>query len=206
MSERGPRSRRATYQDVLDAPAPDVAQVVDGELYLTPRRGGPYEAVRTSIGFELGTWFHHGTSGAGGWILLDQPELHFGEDVLVPDLAAWRRDRMPSMPDTPYFTLAPDWVCEVAWQAENHLDPTRKLAVYGREGVQRVWLVNPPERSLEVLHLQAGTWQSSGVHSGSAVVHLEPFEMFSLDLSRLWFGIRRGASQADVSLPDPDKS
>src|SRR5262245_26554666 len=109
-----PARRRATYEDVIAAPPHKVAEVIDGELHLQPRPGGPHAAAATALGEELGPPFKRGRGGPGGWILLFEPELHLGEDILVPDLAGWRRERMPIITtEVPYFTLSPDWICEV---------------------------------------------------------------------------------------------
>src|SRR5438067_6395975 len=105
--------RRATYQDVIDAPENMIAEIVGGELRLSPRPFSPHTAVASSIGDELGPPFKRGRGGPGGWLILDEPELHLGDDVLVPDLAGWRRERMPTGPDQAYFPLAPGWICAV---------------------------------------------------------------------------------------------
>src|SRR5688572_33185759 len=109
-----PAARHASYEDVLAAPPEKVAEVVDGELYLNPRPAGPHTAAATALGEELGPPFKRGRGGPGGWIILFEPELHLGANILVPDLAGWRRERLPVITNRlPYFELAPDWACEV---------------------------------------------------------------------------------------------
>jgi Uma2 family endonuclease len=118
---------------------------------------------------------------------LDEPELHLGGDILVPDLAGWRRERMPAVTaDEPYFTLVPDWACEVLSQSTEAMDRARKLPIYGREGVQHVWLVDPLQRTLEVLRRQNTEWLIAGVYEGEAKVRAEPFEALELELGVLW--------------------
>ena len=140
-------SRRATYQDVLDAPPDKVAEVVDGTLYIFHRPAAPHTLAASALGGIVSPHFHHGRGGPGGWWILDEPELHLGEDIVVPDIAGWRRERMPVYPDTAYFTLAPDWICEV-------LSPsTRKLDLGGQErgvrpGRGRIPMVRRPDRPL----------------------------------------------------------
>ncbi|MYK58719.1 MAG: Uma2 family endonuclease, partial [Rhodospirillaceae bacterium] len=114
--------RRATYQDVIDAPAHMVAEVVEGALYTHPRPAPPHALASSSLGGELSSPFQKGRGGPGGWWIIDEPELHLGEDILVPDIAGWRRERMPDFPDTAFFTLAPDWVCEVLSPSTRDLD------------------------------------------------------------------------------------
>ena len=130
--------------------------------------------------------FDRGRDGPGGWILLFEPELHLGDDVLVPDFAGWRRERMPQPPRTAAFTLAPDWVCEVLSPSTAVLDRAAKLPVYAREGVQHVWLVDPVLRTLEVFRLHEGRYSLLITHTGKGRVRVEPFEALELELAYLW--------------------
>jgi len=182
-----PAKRRATYQDVIDAPPHMVAEVIDGDLDLQPRPAKPHAAAATALGEELGPPFKRGRGGPGGWILLFEPELHLRADILVPDLAGWRRERMPAMTnDEPFFTLAPDWACEVLSPRTEVKDRAKKLPIYARESVGHVWLVDPLLRTLEVLRRQGSEWLIVGVHEGLARVRAEPFDAIELDLSILW--------------------
>lgn len=182
-----PAKRRATYQDVLDAPEHMVAEILGGELYLHPRPAKPHAAAASALGEELGPPFKRGRGGPGGWILLDEPELHLGEDVLVPDLAGWRRERMPAITtDEPFFTLSPDWVCEVLSESTASTDRSKKLRIYAREGVGHAWLVDPIRRTLEVLRRVEKKWLIVEVYEADEKVRAEPFDAFELDLSILW--------------------
>src|SRR4051812_49194820 len=107
-----PARRVATYADIVALPPHVVGEIVDGELSVSPRPASPHTAAASILGAELIGPFWKGRGGPGGWIILDEPELHLGANVLVPDLAGWRRERMPQIPDAAAFTLAPDWVCE----------------------------------------------------------------------------------------------
>jgi Uma2 family endonuclease len=181
--------RRATYQDVLDAPPPKVAQIIDGELIVLPRPAAPHASASSKLGWALGPPFDRkggSPAGPGGWILLFEPELHLGDDILVPDLAAWRRERMPSVPDAAYFTLAPDWVCEVLSPSTAKLDRARKVPIYAREEVAHVWLVDPAARTLEVMRREGPRWLLVGVWSDDARPRAEPFDAIDLELGALW--------------------
>ncbi len=134
----------------------------------------------------LGGPFDLGEGGPGGWLLLDEPELHLGQDVLVPDLAGWRRERLPVLPKGAAFNLAPDWACEVLSPSTSRLDRKVKVPVYAREGVGHLWLVDPEARTLEVLRLGEGRYVQLGVHEGAVRVRAAPFEALELDLARLW--------------------
>jgi Uma2 family endonuclease len=178
--------KRATYEDVLNAPENKVAEILDGELFLSPRPAPRHAVTSSRLGFLIGGPFDQGSGGPGGWWILDEPELHFGEQVVVPDLAGWRRERLPAMPDEAFFSLAPDWVCEVLSPSTGRIDRGRKLRIYAEAGVAHAWLVNPLERTLEVLRLREGAWTIVAVCSDSDTVRIEPFEAIELELGRLW--------------------
>ena len=177
--------KRATYEDVLNAPENKVAEILDGELFLSPRPATRHTVASSRLGRVLGP-FDDDPVGPGGWWILDEPELHFGEHVVVPDLAGWRRERMPTIPDEAFFTLAPDWACEVLSPSTERIDRGRKLRIYAEAAVAHVWLVKPSDRTLEVLRLRDGAWTIAGVFEDAAVVRAEPFEAIELALGRLW--------------------
>jgi Uma2 family endonuclease len=186
--------RQATYADVLAAPEDMMAELIDGELDLQPRPAKPHALAATALGEELGPPFKRGRGGPGGWILVDEPEVHFGANVLVPDLAGWRRERLPVVTtEEAYFTLAPDWVCEVLSRATAAKDRVKKLPIYAKHGVSHVWLVDPIARLLEVLRLHEGQWIIAAVHHDSEKVRAEPFGALELDLGILWADVDLGA-------------
>ena len=179
-------TRRATYRDVLDAPPHMVAEIVEGALHLQPRPAMSHALAGSSLGVELGGPFQRGRGGPGGWWIIDEPELHFGEDVLVPDLAGWRRERMPDYPDTPYCTLAPDWVCEILSPSTRKFDLEEKRPIYAREGVGHLWLVDPAARALEAFVLSNGEWSPAGSAKNDDSVSFPPFEAIAFPLDALW--------------------
>jgi len=181
-----PFDRPATYEDLERLPPQMVAEIVEGELHASPRPALRHAWTSSRLGDRIGPPFHDGRSGPGGWIILDEPELHFGADVLVPDLAGWRRARMPRLPDGAYTTLAPDWVCEVVSPSTASLDRVKKLAIYAREGVSHLWLVDPLARTIEVLRLVRKRWTIVATHTGDEIVRLEPFGEIELELRALW--------------------
>jgi Uma2 family endonuclease len=175
--------KRATYEDVLNAPENKVAEILDGELFLSPCLPLRPSVSRSRL---LGALAPFDRDGPGGWWILFAPELHFGEDVLVPDVCGWRRERLPVMEDVAFFTLAPDWICEVLSPSTERIDRGRKLRIYADAGVAHAWLVNPAERTLEVLRLREGAWTIVAVCTGADAVRIEPFEAIELALERLW--------------------
>lgn len=182
-----PALRQATYEDLLRAPEGSVAELIGGELWLSPRPAKPHAAAATALSEELGPPFKRGRNGPGGWILLFEPEVHFGKDVLVPDLAGWRRERMPHLTnEESFFTSAPDWVCEVLSPATMGRDRVRKLPIYAASNVSHVWLVDPLQRTLEVLQLNASSYSLVGLFEGEALVRAQPFDAIELNLGLLW--------------------
>jgi Uma2 family endonuclease len=181
-----PKKRRATYQDVIDSPENMVAEIIDGELYLTNRPAMPATAVNSSLYGELYSPFGRGRGGPGGWIILFEPELHLGEDILVPDIAGWRHERMSHVPDAAFVTVPPDWICEVLSPSTEKIDRARKMRIYAASGVKHAWLVHPRRKTLEAFRLHEGKWLSIAVHSDAERVRVEPFDAIELDLSLLW--------------------
>jgi Uma2 family endonuclease len=130
--------------------------------------------------------FHRGRGGPGGWRILFEPQLRLGEDILVPDLAGWRRERLPESPRAVSITLAPDWACEVLSPSTEAGDRGEKLPLYAREGVRHVWLVDPDVRTLEVFRLEGTRYSLLATHAHDARVRAEPFEALELELAALW--------------------
>lgn len=184
-----PALERATYEDVLNAPEHMIAQLLAGELHLQPRPASRHAQAASTLGEELGPPFKRGRGGPGGWIILDEPEIHLGADVLVPDLAGWRRERMPQIPDAAYFTLAPDWACEVLSPSTGRIDRAVKLPIYAREQVTHVWLVDPLARTLEVFERHDERWLLWNAYADDAKVRARPFDAIELELELLWADI-----------------
>jgi Uma2 family endonuclease len=184
-----PAKKRATYQDVLDAPEHLTAEIIGGELRLSPRPGGPHTVAHSSLCHVLGSAFQLGTTGPGGWMILVEPELHLADDIVVPDLAGWRRERLPTVGDEAFFTIVPDWACEVLSRSTRVHDRSEKLPIYAREGVQHVWLLDPIQRTLEVLRAHDDKWLIVAIHRGDVRVRAEPFDAIELDLAVLWSAI-----------------
>ena len=177
---------RATYQDVLDAPAHRVAEIVAGTLHTQPRPAMPHALASSRLGGELTGPFDRGRGGPGGWWIIDEPELHFGDDVLAPDLAGWRRERMPDYPDAAYVTLAPDWACEVLSPSTRKLDLHGKRPIYAREGVGHLWLVDPTDRTLEAFEMREGHWVLIATAKDADPVRIRPFDAVTFSLGDLW--------------------
>lgn len=181
-----PAPRPAVYADLESLPPSWVGEIVGGELVASPRPTIPHALVSSNLGAELIGPFVRGRGGPGGWVILDEPELHLGEDVLVPDLAGWRRERLPESLDLAAMTLAPDWVCEVLSPFTAAHDRAVKLPAYAREDVGHVWLIDPGLRTLEVLRLDGERYTLLATQRDAATVRPEPFEAHPLELRLLW--------------------
>lgn len=186
-----PARRRATYEDLLQVPDILIAEIIDGELITSPRPASPHARATSVIRGDLDPFDRRpgGPGSPGGWWILFEPELHLGADILVPDLAGWRRERMPVLANVPYFELAPDWICEVVSPTTGHIDRVCKMPIYAREQVRYVWLVDPLMRTLEVYRLEGLHWIVASTHGGEERMRAEPFEALELDLSRWWLEV-----------------
>ena len=138
------------------------------------------------LAVHVGGPFDSGVGGPGGWWILAEPELHLSEDIIVPDLAGWRRVRVPDLPRGAFLTVAPDWVCETVSPSTEHIDRGKKLAIYAREGVSHLWFVNPLSETLEAYRLEQGRWLLLDTHAGDISARIEPFDAVTLELWRLW--------------------
>ncbi len=181
-----PAKKRATYDDVLKAPAHLVAELIDGVLETHPRPVPKHAVSAARLGMSLGGPFDLGAGGPGGWIFMVEPELHFRYDVVVPDLAAWRRERMPVVTDEAFITLAPDWVCEILSPSTESLDRNAKRRIYGEAGVAFLWLLDPRSLTLEAFQLVAGKWLLVGSAGREEPVSFTPFDAITFPLSDLF--------------------
>lgn len=164
-----------------------IGEIIGGELFVSPTPRTTHTRAALRLFKKLSPFDEEeGEEGPGGWLFLHETELHLHGDVLIPDLAGWRRERMPEMPDVVGITVAPDWLCEVLSPSTEALDRSRKMAVYAREGVRHLWLVDPRRHALEVYRLETGKWLLLETHAGNTPVHAEPFEALPLKLASLW--------------------
>jgi len=176
----------ATYEDLLKVPEHLVAEIIDGELFTSPRPASRHARASSGLGGELHMRFDRGDGGPGGWWIVDEPELHLGRDILVPDIAGWRRERMPRFPDSTWFDLAPNWVCEVVSPHTSRLDRLRKLPRYARHEIDHAWIIDPATKGLEVYRRDGAHFKLWETHEGAIMVRAEPFEACDINLGALW--------------------
>lgn len=176
----------ATYEDLLQVPDTMVAELIEGELFASPRPGWAHARASSRLGMIIGPPFDLGDNGPGGWWIIDEPELHFRHNVVVPDLAGWRREHMPVPPKNHVFTVVPDWICEVTSPSNGRLDRLKKLPLYAREGVAYAWLIDPEQQVLEVHRNEDGHWASDATYGENQVVRANPFSEIEIDLTLIW--------------------
>ena len=182
-------AKPATYDDLRRLPAHLVGELVGGELRVSPRPAPAHARAASILGAELTGPFDRKPGepgGPGGWWLLDEPELHLHGDVVVPDLAGWRRERMPALPEDHRFEIVPDWVCEILSPSTARKDRALKLPLYARFGVAHAWLVDPAARTLEAFELREGLWSLVGVFKDEDTVAAPPFAAVPFGLAVLW--------------------
>ena len=181
-----PEPRRATYADIVALPENLVGELIRGELVVSPRPASPHARASSILTGDLTTPFDRGRGGPGGWWILDEPELHLGDDVLVPDLAGWRRERMPVFPSEAFFTLAPDWICEILSPRSGRIDRMRKLPIYLEHEVSWAWLIDPLEKTLEVFERSGNRWTVAGRYEGDKTIRAVPFDAVEIEMGGWW--------------------
>ena len=176
------------YDQLLALPENLVGEVIDGQLYTQPRPTGPHALAESGLSIELGMPFHKGRGGPGGWWILIEPEVHFVRDieVVVPDLAGWRRERMPAIPEGHRFEVVPDWVCEILSPSTAKKDRALKLPLYAHYGVAHAWLVDPVAHTLEAYELRDGAWLLLGTFKDDDPIRVAPFAAITFSLAELW--------------------
>ncbi len=185
MNSSAPKIKSA-YEQWLELPENVVGEILMGELYVSPRPAPKHARASSILGGSLTGPFDQGNGGPGGWWILDEPEIHLESTIIVPDIAGWKRERMPQIPDEAFFSVVPDWVCEVASPSTAGLDRARKMPFYAQSGVKHFWLVDPIAKSLEVYENDHGRWVVVHTYVDDEKVWAVPFDAIEIDLSTLW--------------------
>lgn len=177
----------ATYEDLLKVPNHLLAEIIAGELITSPRPGPRHARASSILGSDLTGPFDKGRGGPGGWWILDEPEIHLQGDVLVPDLAGWKKEIVPVLSTSKhYFEIAPQWICEVLSPSTAGIDRVKKLPIYLREKVDHVWLIDPVAKTLEIYQRNQNTWILLNSFVGNDTVRAAPFDAIEMDLGALW--------------------
>ncbi len=176
----------AVFDTFMALPENQVGEIISGELHTQPRPSPKHARAGSSLGFTVGGSFDGGINGPGGWVILDEPEIHIQGDIVVPDLAGWRRERMPILPDTAWFEQEPDWICEILSPSTARRDRVIKMPLYAQWGVKHIWLVDPDVRVLEAFELVGGRWTLLKSLQKEDEVKVPPFDAVPFGLGVLW--------------------
>ena len=180
------KQRSAIYADIEALPPSTVGEILYGALHAHPRPSPRHSRAAGRMNAELDGPFDRGRGGPGGWLFLPEPELHLGPHVVVPDLAGWRRERMPRLPETAWIETAPDWVAEILSPSTQGIDRTDKLSIYAEFGIGHAWYVDPLAKTLEVLRLTGDKWLIAATFKEAERVAAPPFESHKFALDVLW--------------------
>jgi Uma2 family endonuclease len=178
--------REATYEDLMALPENMVGEILFGRLVTHPRPAPRHSVVTPGLMSELVGPYQRGRNGPGGWVFMDEPELHLGRHVVVPDIAGWKREHLPRLPQTAFIETPPDWICEILSPSTEVVDRREKRAIYAETGVPFLWHVDPRPRVLEAFTLKGPQWLLTHTFSGSEPVSAPPFEAITFDLAVLW--------------------
>jgi Uma2 family endonuclease len=188
MSDAAPRM--ATYDDLVNLPEDVRAEIHDGVVITTPAPLPKHSRAQRALGHFVGGPFDddHGHGGPGGWWIFVEVDVQLGvHDVVRPDVAGWRRERLRNPGDQRPITSVPDWVCEVLSPSTAVHDRITKRNLYARSGIHHYWLVDVDARTLEAFELDAQRWVLLGTYGDDAVVSIPPFESIELAVGRLFF-------------------
>ena len=179
--------RGAVYEDLYGIPEGTVGEIINGELIVGPRPSRQHGFSAYALGGELLPPYQFGRGGGpGGWVIIGEPEIKFGEHYLVPDIAGWRRERFPEAEETNWISAAPDWISEILSPGTVRVDRIKKTTIYAEHGVPYLWFIDPMAKTLEVFKLEARGWLLRSVFGDSDKVRAEPFVDIEIDLKNLW--------------------
>jgi len=181
-----PARKLASYDDLYNIPENTTGEIIDGELIVSPRPSPEHMFTSSNLGLEIGPPYARGRGGPGGWIILYETEIKLDEDVFVPDLAGWKKERFSKPKDQNWVSVAPDWVCEVLSPGSIRHDRITKARTYARHRIPYFWLLDPRNKTLDVFRLEAGKWIPIGVYAEADKVRAEPFQEIEIDLGNLW--------------------
>jgi Uma2 family endonuclease len=172
-----PAPTRDLYAAIERLPEGVVGEIIDGQLHTHPRPAARHARSATVLSAALVGVYDQGWNGPGGWKILFEPEIHFrrNAEVLVPDIAAWRRERLPELPEDQRFEVVPDWVCEVLSPTTANTDRELKMRIYAHYGVPYAWLVDPRAKRIEAYALETGEWRHVATISGDESIRAAPF-------------------------------
>jgi Uma2 family endonuclease len=193
-----PKKKLATYEDLLALPDGVKAELIDGEIIIhsssDPRVAAlpaplpEHSRVQGGLRRFLGGPFDDddGFGGVGGWWILAEVEIRLGGQIVRPDVAGWRRERLASPWGLRPIEIIPDWICEVVSPSNASHDRVTKKHLYAKHGIAHYWIADTEEVTLETFTLHDAVWTASGAFTRGGVARIEPFEAIELDVGRLF--------------------
>lgn len=185
----GVAAKLATYGDLLHLPEDVRAEILGGAIVTTPAPLPKHSQAQGALRRFLGGPFHDddGFGGPGGWWIFQEVDIQLGtHDVVRPDLAGWRRHRLPDPGNVRPIEVPPDWVCEVLSPSTAARDRVTKSQLYNAHGVGHYWIVDVESRTIEAFELNAGRWLLSGTFGENDAARIPPFEEVELQVGRLF--------------------
>lgn len=182
-----PHQKKATYADIQRLPDALRGEILAGELYVAPRPSPIHQKAMTKMTVQLGGHLGGNEGDERGWIFLTEPELHLNDEVIVPDLAAWKAKRVTSQfYSQAWVSVTPDWICEIQSPSTARIDRITKRRIYLGLQIPYYWLVDPLAKTLEALKKNENHWIEVGFHGGDEKVRIEPFQDLEIELSTFW--------------------
>jgi len=178
------KKTKTVYEQWLEVPETVVGEIIMGDLHMSPRPALKHGNASSSLLHELMGPYHKGKGGPGGWIIMREPEIHLAENIIVPDIGGWKRDRIPEITNETFFSVAPDWVCEVLSPSTAGFDRVKKMPLYLEQKVKHIWLIDPLLKTLEVFENNESSWVLIKTFMNTDKVRVVPF--IEIDLSMLW--------------------
>lgn len=182
------QEKSAVYEDLYSIPDAMIGQIINNELLALPRPSSHHSHISFVLSGEIAGPFRFGRNGGmGGWIILYEPEIRLGDHTLVPDIAGWKKERLPKPPKENWISVPPDWVCEILSPGTERIDRKKKMPIYAEFGILHLWLIDPAEKTFESYRLESGKWLLLAVYGDDDKVRAEPFDAIEIDLSNLWW-------------------
>lgn len=187
MTTQKPPKKSPTLADLEALPPGMVGEIIEGVLYTMTKPRARHQRTTTAISAGLWGPFDNGGSGRSGWWIITEPGIELpNTPEISPDVAGWRRTRMPELPVDEPIRIVPDWVCEILSPTTRRHDLLVKQPYYAKVGVQYHWLVDLEAHTLTAQRLESGRWVTLGVFSEEAAARIEPFDVVPLDVARWW--------------------
>jgi Uma2 family endonuclease len=188
MSTTKPSARPPTLADLDALPPGIVGEIIEGVLYTMTKPRARHQRTSTGISGDLCGPFDLGRGGPGGWWIISVPGIELPNDTkeISPDVAGWRRERMPELPVDEPISVVPEWVCEILSPTTRRHDLLRKQPYYAKVGVPFLWLVDLEARVLTAYRLERDAWQVIGTYSEETEVRIPPFDAVPLRVTDWW--------------------